>query len=553
MFVRRTQSRGHTYLKIVRNERLDGKVKQKVLFTLGRLDKLLETGELDGIVGALSRYCEKQSIIDITRDMKVEKVYYFGMADVVKRMMTRLGLMKILCSVEEKHKRLAMKWSELIYGMILSRFIIPCSKKRFKEEWLDKVYPDLLSAGQPSLSAVYRALDILHEHRDDVEKALFDCDGKRDLFNQELDVVFYDTTTLYFESVDDKSGDLRRFGYSKEHRTDCTQVVLGLLVDVDGIPVGYELFSGNTYDGKSIPGILEKLKNKYHIKRVIFVADRGMISGENLKEIRKAGLEFIVGMRLWKMSDEIVKDVVDLSKYQPVCKTEKLFVREMKHEGERLILTWSDERSQRDAFVREEILEKIKHKFERKVDAKDFVTHKGYKQYVKGLEEGKPELDMEAIQAAKRRDGFFGVLTNVSCEKLSNIDVYARYKDLWHIEDAFGEIKGPLQTRPMFHWTDKRIRSHVLLCLLSYYIEAHIIKAFREDKKEKGTAGEFFRALNEVYAIPFQVRAKKVWIRTEMLGTVAKGYQRLKLKIPERILKFEKSSWLEKQSVVPTN
>jgi hypothetical protein len=130
------------------------------------------------------------------------------------------------------------------------------------------------------------------------------------------------------------------------------------------------------------------------------------------------------------------------------------------------------------------------------------------------------------------------VLTNVPKGNLSELDVFLKYKELWRIEDAFGEIKGPLKTRPIFHWKDHRIRAHVLACLLSYYIEAHIIKAFREDKEE-GTAGEFFRALNEVYAIPFQVRSKQVWIRTEITGIAARGYQRLKLKIPERILKLE--------------
>lgn len=415
---------------------------------------------------------------------------------------------------------------------------MPCSKRRLKLEWFGKIYPELLPCGEPSLSSVYRAMDIAYKHHGDIEKKLFDREGKRDLFNQGLDVVFYDTTTLYFESTNDKSGHLRRFGYSKEHRNDSVQVVLGLLVDGDGIPVGYELFPGNTYDSKSVPGILEKLKEKYHIKRVIFVADRGMISEKNLSDIRKAGLEFIVGMRLWKMEENIQKSIVDLRRYRRLGAKEKFYFREIEHNNDRLILTWSEERAERDAHIREEILAKIRRKFEKKVDIKDFVTHQGYRQYVKGLEEGKPEIDVDAIEAAKKRDGFFGVLTNVPKESLSELEVFLKYKELWRIEDAFGEIKGPLKTRPIFHWKDHRIRAHVLACLLSYYIEAHIIKAFREDKAE-GTAGEFFRALNEVYAIPFQVRSKQVWIRTEITGIAARGYQRLKLKIPERILKLE--------------
>jgi hypothetical protein len=299
-----------------------------------------------------------------------------------------------------------MKWSALILGMILGRFIMPCSKRRLKLEWFGKIYPELLPCGEPSLSAVYRAMDIAYAHHGDIEKKLFDREGKRDLFNQELDVVFYDTTTLYFESTNDTSGHLRRFGYSKEHRNDSVQVVLGLLVDGDGIPVGYELFPGNTYDSKSVPGILAKLKEKYHIKRVIFVADRGMISEKNLADIRKAGLEFIVGMRLWKMEESIQKDIVNLRRYRRLGAKEKFYFREMEHNEDRLVLTWSEERAKRDAHVREEILEKIRRKFEKKVDVKDFVTHQGYRQYVKGLEEGKPEIDVDAIEAAKSGTDF---------------------------------------------------------------------------------------------------------------------------------------------------
>jgi hypothetical protein len=207
--------------------------------------------------------------------------------------------------------------------------------------------------------------------------------------------------------------------------------------------------------------------------------------------------------------------------------------------GKRLVLTWSKERAERDARTRELILENIGKKLGKEPTPRQLVTHRGYRQFVKGMEEGAPELDWDAVEAAKRRDGFYGVITNIPREKMQAEEVYGRYKDLWRIEDAFGEIKGTFQTRPMFHWKDRRIEGHVLLCLLAYYAEAVITKALRE-KKAEFTAPTWFRALNEIYAVPVTVRGTRAWVRTELNDVATKGYRFLNLKPPDRVLKIEK-------------
>ena len=174
MFLRQSKSRGHTYLKIVRSYRSAGKVKQEILFTLGRLDFLSTSGELEGLVKALSRYCDKQHWIDLAKDLSIQQIYYLGAAHVLKRMLERTGVSGVLKKVEQSHSRLKNAWSVMIEGMIIGRFISPCSKRRLKEHWWSKVYPDFLPVGEPSLSGIYRAMDILHEHRDEVERVLFD-------------------------------------------------------------------------------------------------------------------------------------------------------------------------------------------------------------------------------------------------------------------------------------------------------------------------------------------------------------------------------------------
>lgn len=539
MFLRRSVVGGHTYLRLVRSYRKEGKNKQEVLFNFGRLDALQVTGQLDALVAGLSRFATRQRLIDLSQDLSIDEVYAFGAVHLALRMWEQLGLEKLFKRLGDLHPKRGAVWSGLVEGMVLSRFIQPCSKRRLWLERWEKIYPDFLKVEASSLDGFYRAMDWLYVHRREVEQALLDRNGERDLFNQELDLVFYDTTTLYFESTDDRKGRLRRFGYSKEHRSDCTQVVLGLLVDRDGIPVGYELFPGNTYDGKSVPAILEKLKAKYRIQRIIFVADRGMLSQDNIKAIRAAELEFIVGMRLWKVDAQKQETFYDRSRYRWVGKEGRLALGEMAWEGERLILTWSQERADRDAKVRSDLLEAIRNKLSQDSNPKRFVTHRGYRQFLKGLEEGKPELNEEAILASQRRDGFFGVLTNIAPRKMQAQEVYSRYKGLWHIEDAFGEIKGPLETRPMFHWTDRRIEAHVLICLLAYYVEAVITRTLRE-KKAVFTAGELFRALNQVYAVPIQVRGTCAWVRNELKGVAAEGYKQLNLGPPARVLKIER-------------
>jgi len=215
-------------------------------------------------------------------------------------------------------------------------------------------------------------MDVLWKHREDVEATLFDRGDERDLFNQELDVVFYDLTTLHFESTNDHpdDGELRRFGYSKNHREDLTQVILGLLVDREGVPVGFQLFPGNTYEPRTLPVILEKLKTKYRITRVILVADRGIITKDNIGELRQAKMDFILGMRLWSLSRDWQAQVMDKSRYRALNKEGTLLIRELEYQGDRLIVTWSQERAERDRAIRDEIIKKIRERLDKDPEPK---------------------------------------------------------------------------------------------------------------------------------------------------------------------------------------
>lgn len=536
MFVRKvTNSRGVAYVQIAESFRENGRHKQRVLFSFGRLDVLQATGQIDAITKALERFCLKTRLVDLSKDISVEESFVYGSVYCLKALYERTPIRDIVEEIAEAHEQLEIPLPETVFAMLVSRFVRPCSKLSLKERWMERFYPELIRQ-DIALHQIYRTLDLLARHKEDIQKKLLYPTSQHSLFEApKLEVVFYDTTTLRFESVREDVGDLRRFGYSKESRSDCTQVILGLMLDRRGMPVGYKLFPGNTYEGKTVPDMLKKLKEEYHIRRLIFVADRGMINSGNLKVIQEADLEFIIGMKLWAMNDQEQKKMTSITDWDYA--TEEYKVKEIPHPEGRLIVTWSQDRAHRDQQVRSDLLSKLKARLQREDDPSSLISHKGFKRFLKIVTKGKVIINEKAIEEERRRDGLFGILTNVPQEELPAIEILRRYKELWKIEDAFGEIKGTLESRPMFHWTDKRIEGHMMICFLAYYLEAYVTQQLRE-AEVKFTAPAAFDALNQVRAIPVNVRGQTVWVRTKIEGIAAKLLQILKIRIPGDVLKL---------------
>lgn len=538
MFIRKvTNSQGVAYLQIAESFRENGQHKQRVLFSFGRLDVLQATGQMDAITKSLERFCLKTRLVDLSKDISVEESFVYGSVYCLKALYARTPIRDIVEEIALSHEQLEIPLTETVFAMLVSRFVRPCSKLSLKERWMERFYPELIRQ-DIALHQIYRTLDLLAKHKEDIQKKLLYPTSQHSLFEApKLEVVFYDTTTLRFESVREDLGELRRFGYSKERRSDCTQVILGLLLDHQGMPVGYKLFPGNTYEGKTVPDMLKKLKEEYPIRRLIFVADRGMINGGNLKAIQEANLEFIIGMKLWAMNDQEQKKMTSITDWDH--ETEDYKVKEIPHPEGRLIVTWSQDRAHRDQQVRLDLLSKLKARLKREDDPSSLISHKGFKRFLKVVTKGKVAINEKAIEEESRRDGLFGILTNVPVEELPAIEILRRYKELWKIEDAFGEIKGTLESRPMFHWTDKRIEGHMMICFLAYYLEAYVTQKLRE-AEAVFTAPAAFDALTQVRAIPVNVRGQTVWVRTKIEGIAAKLLQILKIRIPGDVLKLPK-------------
>lgn len=566
MYIRITTNRlGQAYYHLVESYRENGKVRQRKLLSLGKVGE----DRLDDLIAAISKHKDVISTLEAAKSVAIDDTYILGPLLVLQQIFSQFGISNLLDNILRRHPKLEFNFSRIIFTLIGCRFINPSSKLKVFEHWQDKLYPELLS-GKDELHHFYRALDLLSHHKDDVERDLYW--HKRDLFNMSVDVVLYDLTTLRFESTGEDIGELRRFGYSKENRSDCTQVILGLLVDTDGIPLGFEVYPGNTFEGNTLADIVTRMREKFKVRRFIFVADRGLFSANNLKHIRKdCGTsahekgEFIVGMKLGVFKNRD-KEFYDRSRFTSLG--DRLEVYETTHGEDRLIITWSQVRADRDRKTREGILEKIAKKLKNpKADGKTFVSNTNYRKYVTGLNKGAPQLNEDAISRESLRDGFFGVITNVPKERMSTNEIISAYKHLWIIEDAFGEIKGTLKTRPIFHWTDERITGHLTLCFLAYFCEAQITKLLRQQDVEYGshpfdngtidprplTVSSAMLELKEVRAIPVSIQGKVVWVRTDIKGNAAKIFRAIGLAIPPKLLRLSSADQPIKntENVVP--
>jgi transposase len=549
-----TNSAGQQYYHLVESYWENGKSRQRTLMALGRAGE----DRMDEVIAAIGKHKEVLTILDLAENISVDETYILGPLLVLQRFFENTGIEQILKEISDKHPQLEFDLRNSVFTMLAARFIKPGSKLKVYDHWVDRLYPEMVDTDL-ELHHLYRALDLLAGHKDEIEKALF-WRG-RDLFNLDVDVVLYDLTTLRFESTRTDLGRLRQFGYSKERRNDCTQVVLGLLVTPQGVPIGFEVYPGNTFEGQTISSIVTKLREKYRVRRFIFVADRGLFSKNNLQALRadnKLG-EYIVGMKLGVFKKRH-GEFYDISRYQWV--NDDLAVYETTHDGDRCIITWSRVRAERDRQAREDILDKIRHKLaKKKISAKEFVTHSAYKRYVVGLGDGEqPTLNEQAIAEDSARDGYFGVVTNIVT--MTAAQIVDNYKALWIIEDAFGEIKGTLKARPVFHWNDRRIVGHLTLCFLAYYCESLMTIALRdkgltlESKAiEDGiieprplTVVEAMAQLKDVRAIPVSVRDTIIWVRTDISGNAYKLLSAVGMKPPPKVLAVRKKENLLAQS-----
>jgi transposase len=525
MFIRRTKGGSKEkpvyYLQLVHSYRdCNGKPRHKIICNLGREEELLNKAVFDDLVKKFSRFAKNVLVFDKERD-KVGKTYLFGGLLAVEAVWKKAGLDKIFEGVKKKYK-IEFDLESVVKLMILNRLIQPKSKLSIMK-WKEKIKDEKLS--NIKLQYLYRALDILAEHKGMLEEQLLQSTYR--LFKPSVKLLFYDLTTIYFESQ--REDVLRKFGYSKENKTDCVQIVLALTVNEDNIPLGYEIFPGNTFEGKTVKVMLSEIRQKFQIEKVIIVGDKGILSREVLMEIEENGYEYIVASKLSSLPQKYHEEILNKASYRAI--NEDLSIKEIQLEGRRLVLGFSEERAQRDSLMRQRILQKIQKKLE--TDPKGLAIKPAYRKYL-SLGEMEIGIDMEKINTQMGWDGHFGFITNN--KEITSEQVIGTYKMLWQIEESFRTLKSTLDIRPVYHWSERRIRGHIMMCFLSFYL-MRVMQKILQDCCIELSHEEIMDNLNEIRLIEMQTEGRKILMRTEIEGINNKILRALGVKIPSFIVR----------------
>jgi transposase len=357
------------------------------------------------------------------------------------------------------------EWSDTLKDVVLARIADPLSKlatSKYIEKNFGKEIP---------VHKIYRMLDRLADADERVKMAI--AGHTKKVVGDKVDVLFFDVTTLYFESIE--QDELRRFGFSKDCKFKETQVVLALITTTDGLPLAYDLFPGNTFEGHTLLPMIKKFKSKYLVNDILLVADRGMFSKDNLAEMENEGVSYIVAAKLKGMKKDVKESILQSLEAIKPNEPSKDFTwtDDRDHEGRRLIISYSEKRAQKDRADRKRLLDRVvKLEKDGKVATSDLINNSGTKKFLK-VKSGFATIDYEKIEKDSRWDGLHGVITNLSREESSEAIILDRYRGLWQIEESFRINKHSLKMRPIYHWSPRRIRAHISLCFMAYAVLRH--------------------------------------------------------------------------------
>ena len=351
---------------------------------------------------------------------------------------------------------------ELFKYLLICRLVYPVSKLK-TTDYLYRYKGKIID-----VERIYRYLDKLHsKQKERVQEISYKhtCN----VLKSGISVVFYDVTTLYFET--DNQDELKKTGFSKDGKHKNPQIVLGLLVSVDGYPLAYEIFEGNKYEGHTLIPVLERFKSKYNIEDIVVVADSGLLSKNNIQELTRLGYEYILGGRLKNESQIIGEQILSLKLANGEC-TE--IVRD---ETTRLIISYSDKRAKKDNENRKKGIIKLERAINHGKLTKSNINNRGYNKYLKLEGSVKISIDYEKLEEAGKWDGLKGYITNT---KLSKDEVIKQYGNLWKIEKAFRISKTDLRIRPIYHRLKRRIEAHVCIAFCANKIYKELERQLKE-------------------------------------------------------------------------
>jgi len=452
MFIRIKGTEPYRYLQVVENRREGDRVVQRVLCTLGRMDHLMASGATDALLRSLARFGQQVRLADSYRSGQLEarQVRQIGPDLALGRLWERVGIQGVIAELLHD-RRFEFPVERAIYVTVLHR-LFESGSDRACERWQRSLY--IPETQDLELHHLYRAMRWLGEAKDRVEEVLF-C-RRRDLFT-EFTLAFFDTTSLYFEGRGGES--LGQYGHSRDHRPDLRQMVVGAVLAGDGRPVSCELWPGNHVDSKALLPVVDRLRRRFGLKRVCWVADRGMVNQGTIEGLEERGMEYILGARM-RRQREVREEVLGRGgRYREVA--ENLRVKEVWVEGRRYVVCHNPDEATKDAADRQAIVESLEDKL--KEGVKQLVGNRGYRRFLQ-THRGALTIDRGKVEEDARYDGKFVLRTNTS---LPAAEIAVQYKRLLMVEQFFRSAKSLLHTRPVFHQWDATIQGHVFCSFLA--------------------------------------------------------------------------------------
>lgn len=506
------QKDGEKYVRIVESYRdASGVSRMRTLANLGKLDdrkieslKRLGT-KLYQAMGGNPEELTGNGITELGR-------YNYGYVLACKHILSWYKLDKLLERIGKKAK-LRFSLVNTVLLMLCERLNDPVSKRR---SFFNQA--EYIGLEEVPLHHLYRALDKLAGWKEQIQERIYQTG--RDLFNQRLDVVFYDVTTFYFESEQETEGHLRQKGFSKDGKIGNTQVLLGLLIDKDKQPVGYQVYKGDLFEGHTFKEAISSLKKRYQLDQVIVVADRGMLSKDNIQELTENhGYQYILGEKLKMLPHSIQKPLLDLKNYNKewIMNQERSLIVKytaIEYEGRLIIGTWSASRAEKDRKDREERIAKA----ELMQSNPSLLKKKASHYFLKNDQQEKYQIDQQKIERHQQYDGFLAIATNV--RELDTAIILDHYKHLYQVEHAFRTFKSFLETRPMFHWTDQRIEGHICLCYMAYTFQIFLSNQLKKNNMPL-SENEIRRTLDKMQLSLVEQAGQQYYLRSKQTSDTA--------------------------------
>ena len=521
MFFRQKKSGDRTYFQIVENRWEDGRSKQRVICTLGRLDELEASGQLERLLSSGARYSESMMVIDAHSrgEAPVMAVRRIGPGLIFERLWRETGLKEVIEAMVADRK-FEFPVERAVFITVLNR-LFASGSDRFCSRWVQDY--GIAGVGELDLHHLYRAMAWLGEElpeaqqagrtlsprcvKDLIEEELFF--RSRDLFSS-LDLVFFDTTSIYFEGEGGET--LGERGHNKDHRPDLKQMVVGAVIDNQGRPICCEMWPGNTADVTSLVPVVDRLRSRFSISKVCIVADRGMISADTLEELEKRGWPYILGVRM-RLVKEVRREVLSRGgRYQVVdASRSPLKVKEVLVDGRRYVVCVNEDQAKKDALDRAAIIAALKERL--KHGDKSLVGNKGFRKYLAPTG-GTFRIDHEKAKSESRFDGKWVLRTNTG---LPAAELGLKYKQLWMVEQIFRSAKTLLSTRPVYHKYDRTIRGHVFCSFLALVLRSALNERL-EAKEISCEWADIKLDLDNLTEVELEHQGKRLVLRSQPRG-----------------------------------